>query len=90
MAAECDINKALPDLVLDIDDEDVEANMSSCSDANQISTPECQDAGPSQLVNILNSKQSNYDESKPSKNEIRSTPRRAQTNNSRGIHDSVI
>lgn len=90
MTTECDMSKTLPDLVLDIDNDDEDTNQSSqqedtlCSENSQSNLTDNLTAGTSQGVSTQSNKQSNCEEQKCNKGDSRATPLRAQLNNSRG------
>lgn len=96
MTSDCDDNKVLPDLVLDIDNDDEETIVPSqqddhlCSDSAQSITPECLTAGTSQHSNMFTYKQPHCDDQKLSKTESRSTPRRTHLSNCKGMFEAAF
>lgn len=79
-------SKMLPDLVLDIDDDDKIEQISSthkddhlCPENNQTNPPQYLAASSSHHSNVLSGLHTTIEEAKSAKTEIRSTPKRART-----------
>ncbi|KFM75609.1 Coiled-coil domain-containing protein 28B, partial [Stegodyphus mimosarum] len=90
MATGNESSRALPDLVIDIDNVDDNSVLFSNNEIPSCSTKGMQDCQTptSQRGNKLSNKQLNCEEQKSIKTDARATPRRPQLNNNKGANKS--